>query len=400
MPIDPNIALQYKGVEFPDPVNALMKTMQLENMVRDQQLNALKLKQAGIDTRQNMYTQALSRATTKDQAAAVTRQMFADPVVGPHVSQFGTVDQAISEIPDKPEDFGNWKLIHSGATPLEVEKLKARREQTAAQQEASKAAREATEAYRGTSLGLQQARLRDLGILPPSPTGAPSANMLDQPVDSGAGAAGTTDGMPPGLSPAQKRAFAAKQAEANLPANIEKSRQQIAGDYQKAQTALNNLDDVLSVTKSVKESPGLSGATGLQSYFPSMPSGEEIPIYGTTKGEAAQAETRLSALKGKITAMGKSVASMTGSIGSIANQEWKILRDMISPLDDAIKKGKTPTMEQLDAIESYAQRAKTNILENYNELHSSKFEKFPNYSKFSTTPASATGQFVGFEPNR
>ena len=392
MPIDPNIAFQYKGVEFPDPVNALAKTMQLQNMVQEQQLNALKLKKAGLDTRQNMYKQALSRTSTKDQAANVTKQMFADPVVGPYVSQFGTVDQAIAEIPDDPKDFNNFILLQSGASPLDVAKLKQGEAKIAGQQEATKAARESTEANREANLrlremalGLQRARAIDEGLPP---------DMLSQPVEGGAGAAGMTGagGPPPvpGLSPKAQRELAAKQAEANLPVNVEKSRQQLAGDYQKAQTALNNLDDVLNVAKSVKESPGLGGATGIQSRIFSIPAGEEIPIYGTTKGEAAQAETRLSALKGKVTAMGKDVASMTGKIGTIANQEWRILRDMIAPLDEAIQKGKTPTLEQIEQIETYAQRAKTNILENYNNLHSSKLEKFPEYS-FTNQPSGNAG---------
>lgn len=129
MPIDPNIAFQYKGVEFPDPVNALAKTMQLQNMVQEQQLNALKLKKAGLDTRQKMYTQAIGRAGNKQQAAAITEQMFADPVVGPVFSRFGTKEQAIAEIPDDPKEFGYWKLTQSGASPLDVAKLKQKEQQ-------------------------------------------------------------------------------------------------------------------------------------------------------------------------------------------------------------------------------------------------------------------------------
>jgi hypothetical protein len=146
-----------------------------------------------------------------------------------------------------------------------------------------------------------------------------------------------------------------------------KLRTDVGKDYKAASTALSQMDDLLASIESVKAAPGLSAATGFTGKFlPSFP-----------EGKAAQAETRLANLRGKVTALGKATAAMSGAIGSIANQEWKILSDQIAALDEV--KGKGPLLEQIDLVEQQARGAIARIRDTYEKTRSEDFERFPQF---------------------
>jgi hypothetical protein len=146
-----------------------------------------------------------------------------------------------------------------------------------------------------------------------------------------------------------------------------KLRADVAKDYKAATTALSQIDDLLTSAAAVKTSPGLSAATGFTGkYLPSFP-----------EGGAAQAETRLANLRGKVTALGKATAAMSGAIGSIANQEWKILADQIAVLDEI--KGKGPLLEQIALLEEQAQGAAARIRDTYEKSRAEDFERFPQF---------------------
>ncbi len=162
-----------------------------------------------------------------------------------------------------------------------------------------------------------------------------------------------------------------------------KLRTDVAKDYKSATTALSQMDDLLNSIQQVKTAPGLSAATGYTGkYLPSR-----------SEGAAAQAETRLANLRGKVTALGKATAAMSGSIGSIANQEWKILADQIAVLDEV--KGKGPLLEQIDLVESQAKGAIERIRDAYEKTRAEDFERFPQFrdlpkSKAPGAPAAAS----------
>lgn len=332
MPIDPNIAFQYKGVQIPDPVNALAKTMQLQNMAQEQQANALRMKQAGLDTRQKMYMQAIGRAGNKQQAAAITEQMFADPVVGPVFSRFGTKEQAIAEIPDDPKEFGYWKLTQSGASPIDVAKLKQGEMKIAGQQEAAKATREAADAYRQANLGLQQARARYEGVLP---------DTLNQPVEGGAGAAGALPSPIPGLSPAQERAFKLEQLKTQF--KKQQQRPQVEAAYE---TAIKSLDEtqkdvgyLLGQPSETEQGTVYEGHPGLSSITGSMAS-KAAPITTFVSQDAANAQVRIDKLKARTFLAALSdlkAASKTGAtgLGAVSNIEGQKVQNAYAALDQA-----------------------------------------------------------------
>jgi hypothetical protein len=165
-------------------------------------------------------------------------------------------------------------------------------------------------------------------------------------------------------------------------------RAAVAKDYKAASTALSQIDDLLVSADAVKTSPGLSAATGFTGKFlPSFP-----------EGGAAQAETRLANLRGKVTALGKATAAMSGAIGSIANQEWKILADQIAVLDEV--KGKGPLLEQIALLEEQAKGAAARIRDTYEKSRAEDFERFPQFRDLpapkapgGNAPAAGTGGF-------
>jgi hypothetical protein len=164
-----------------------------------------------------------------------------------------------------------------------------------------------------------------------------------------------------------------------------KLRTDVAKDYKSATTALSQMDDLLNSIQQVKTAPGLSAATGYTGkYLPSRP-----------EGAAAQAETRLANLRGKVTALGKATAAMSGSIGSIANQEWKILADQIAVLDEV--KGKGPLVEQIDLVEAQAKGAIERIRDAYEKTRAEDFERFPQFRDLpkSKAPGALTAPAAG-----
>jgi hypothetical protein len=146
-----------------------------------------------------------------------------------------------------------------------------------------------------------------------------------------------------------------------------KLRTDVAKDYKSASTTLSQMDDLLASIQSVKTAPGLSAATGYTGvYLPSF-----------SEGKAAQADTRIANLRGKVTALGKATAAMTGAIGSIATQEWKILSDQVANIDPV--KGKGPLLEQIDLIEAQARGAMERIRDQYEKTRAEDFKRFPQF---------------------
>lgn len=152
------------------------------------------------------------------------------------------------------------------------------------------------------------------------------------------------------------------------PAQSAKRRDQLGKEFKVAQNALQTTQDVLDSIAFVKAEPGLSRATGFTgTMLPSFP-----------EGAAASAETRLKNLEGKITALGKAQASATGAIGSIATQEWQVLRDQIAAIDRS--KGTGPLLAQLELVEQQAQGALERMKDAYQRQFSEDFERFPQFA--------------------
>lgn len=161
-------------------------------------------------------------------------------------------------------------------------------------------------------------------------------------------------------------------------------RDKLGKEFKAAQNALQTTQDVLDSIAFVKSEPGLDRATGFTgTLLPSFP-----------EGKAASAEVRLKNLEGKVTALGKAQAAASGAIGAIANQEWKMLADQIAAIDRL--KGTGPLLAQLELVEAQAQGAMERIRDAYQRQFGEDFQRFPQFAdlpapKTSFKPRSSTG---------
>jgi hypothetical protein len=116
-----------------------------------------------------------------------------------------------------------------------------------------------------------------------------------------------------------------------------------------------NVDALLgNPDKKIPRHPGYSGITGYNALLPSLPS-----------GNARSAQQLLDNVKGKVTVLGKNLASQEGKLGNMAVQEWKIVADALERIDPA-----APNFpDQLRSIATQARRLETNLKTRNAELY-------------------------------
>lgn len=357
-----------------------VNAMTQQKAVQDQEMNALRRQQmtgqiqAQEDTRRRqtvadktgMFRERLLRAPNAQAARELVKMQYADPDVGAVLSQGGTLEQALAEVPDDPSQFERYRAQEAMGM---AEWLKSQLPKTV-----------------GNAIYLPD---KGQFVTPPqreqaAPPSAPVAVM---------GADGRPQyvsreqaiGMTP-FSPATVKFMgggggtgAAPAASAGKPmtqVQLAARRDKLGKEFKTAQNALQTTQDVLDSIAFVKAEPGLSRATGFTgTLLPSFP-----------EGAAASAETRLKNLEGKVTALGKAQAAASGAIGSIANQEWKILADQIAAIDRS--KGTGPLLSQLELVEAQAQGAMERIKDSYQRQFGDDFEQFPQFADMPTPKSS------------
>ena len=357
-----------------------VNAMAQQKAVQDQEMNALRRQQmtgqiqAQEDTRRRqtvadktgMFRERLLRAPNAQAARELVKMQYADPDVGAVLSQGGTLEQALAEVPDDPSQFERYRAQEAMGM---AEWLKSQMPKTV-----------------GNAIYLPD---KGQFVTPPqreqvAPPSAPVAVM---------GADGRPQyvsreqaiGMTP-FSPATVKFMgggggtgAAPAASAGKPmtqVQLAARRDKLGKEFKTAQNALQTTQDVLDSIAFVKAEPGLSRATGFTgTLLPSFP-----------EGAAASAETRLKNLEGKVTALGKAQAAASGAIGSIANQEWKILADQIAAIDRS--KGTGPLLSQLELVEAQAQGAMERIKDSYQRQFGEDFEQFPQFADMPTPKSS------------
>jgi hypothetical protein len=149
-----------------------------------------------------------------------------------------------------------------------------------------------------------------------------------------------------------------------------KLRQNIAKDYKTASdTIATMLHPETGVIAAVQRVRNLTPSqkewlTGYSTYAPSL----------TNAGK--QADTRFGNLTGKVTAMGRALASLSGSIGPMAVQEWDIVRKQIAEIDP-VKLSPQALDEELDLIEAQARGAAARIRDAYENQYIEEFARYP-----------------------
>lgn len=301
-----------------------------------------------------MFRERLLRAPTPEAARNIVKMQYADPDLGQLLSQAGTLEQALAEVPDDPTEFEKYRQIEALGMQ---DWLKSQMPKTV-----------------GNAIYLPGERKfvsaptqRLVSVI--GPDGRPTMVPADQAAGMTPLTAATAKMAGIGTAPARAGASGGEPAEKPLtPAQSAKRRDQLGKEFKAAQNALQTTQDVLDSISFVRNEPGLSRATGFTgTLLPSFP-----------EGAAASAETRLKNLEGKVTALGKAQAAATGAIGSIANQEWKILADQIAAIDRS--KGTKPLLDQLELVEMQAQGAMERIRDAYQRQFGEDFERFPQFA--------------------
>ena len=448
MALDPSISLGVRGIELQNPLNALAQVSQIKNAQTQNAMAQLQMREAEAAAQEkNMlrrldptaadYETQLFRVDPKlgiqyrKEAATTAAQKAAESksLVDAAASKQKLLGQALRDISSRPSDANITAHTEDiQASPLFSAEEKAKAlvtQQTLLaipfeQRQAYLAAQGASASeLKPSTQTVNRAGATDI-IQVPAFSGAPTTvgSYADVPLPADVQAqkiAIAQQSRPPAqpraeqppvavIDPATGQSIFVSREEAlrnrMQPAagapmlkpltegQTIKLRADVSKDYKAASTALSQIDDLLASADAVKTSPGLSAATGFTGKFlPSFP-----------EGGAAQAETRLANLRGKVTALGKATAAMSGAIGSIANQEWKILADQIAVLDEV--KGKGPLLEQIALLEEQAKGAAARIRDTYEKSRAEDFERFPQFRDLpapkapgGNAPAAGTGGF-------
>jgi hypothetical protein len=357
-------------------VNALTQqkmAQEQQKMAQEQEFNALRMQQTrGAISQQErqvkaqtaaqktaMFRERLLRAPNPNAVRDLVKMQYADPDLGPILSQTGTLEQALAEVPDDPVQFER----HRQQEALGMsEWMKSQLPKTV-----------------GNAIYLPSENRFVAPERAPAPPPAPGAPVAVMGPDGKPRYVNREEaiGMTP-FTPATVKfmgggggggaAAPAPAPKPMTPVQMAARRDKLGKEFKTVQNALQTTQDVIDSIAFVKDEPGLSRATGFTgTLLPSFP-----------EGAAASAETRLKNLEGKVTALGKAQASATGAIGSIATQEWQVLRDQIAALDRT--KGTGPLLNQLDLVEAQARGAMERMKDAYQRQFGEDFEQFPQFA--------------------
>lgn len=157
----------------------------------------------------------------------------------------------------------------------------------------------------------------------------------------------------------------------------------IANDFKSTGQVMQTMAQLGKSISDVSSSKGLSAREGYSGYLPAWLQGKD----------AMTAQNRIDTLKGKVTQMGKAMATMSGAIGPMAVQEWKIVADAVNALDPTAGNFK----EQIENVQSQAEGASARIRDWYDRRYSDHFEKYPQFKTESIPlyPTGGGGQSAG-----
>jgi hypothetical protein len=317
-----------------------VNAMAQQKAAQEQEMNALRMQQVrgtiGQQEREvksqaaaqktAMFRDRLLRARNPDSVRELVKMQYADPDLGPVVSQFAPLEQALAEVPDDPAEFqtylqketmgmAEWmKSQMPKVTPTGDVYDPAKREFIRKPQAVpAPAAPGAPVAVMGPDGRPQYvSREQAIGMTPFSPA---AVKFI------GGGAGGGTRAAPAAPAPKPMTALqqhASRKVMAADKTSV-KNSQSVVGELEKLTDEL-----VGNPEKGIRPDPGLSGITGYQALIPSLP-----------KSDARKAQQKLETMKGKVMAFGRQLASLEGKLGNMAVQEWKFVSDSIQALDPA-----------------------------------------------------------------
>lgn len=344
MALDFNLLRPTSG---PNPVNAFFQGQQdvarnalaQEEATQNRDLNALRRQQvtgqiqAQEDTRRKqtvtdktaMFRERLLRARDPNSARELIKRQYADPDLAPIVSQGGTLEQALAEVPEDPVEYQRFVDIQAMGMADYI------KSQTPKVTPTGDVYDPATRSFIPKPKSAPAPAAPSAPVAVMGPDGRPQYVTREQaigmtPFSPAAvkvmgGGAGGTRAAPAAPAPkpmtelqqqSQRKLMAADRTSV-------KNSQNVVGELEKLTDEL-----VGNPEKGIRPDPGLSGITGFQALIPSMP-----------KSDARKAQQKLETMKGKVMAFGRQLASLEGKLGNMAVQEWKFVSDSIQALDPA-----------------------------------------------------------------
>jgi hypothetical protein len=321
-----------------------VNAMAQQKMAQDQEMNALRMQQVrgaiGQQEREvksqaaaqktGMFRERLLRARDPNSVRELIKMQYADPDVGAVLSQGGSLEQALAEVPDDPTQFEQYRQqeamgmaewmksqmpkVAGNAVflPGENRFITAPREATPVAPVRQPPMVEEFNFARSPEGGGFTGSFQDFVIAREAAKRPPAAPRAAGAAPAAAPAAPAPKPMTALQQQATRKAMAADKTSV-------KASQSVVGELEKLTDEL-----VGSPEKGIRPDPGLAGISGFQALFPSMP-----------KSDARKAQQKLETMKGKVMAFGRQLASLEGKLGNMAVQEWKFVSDSIQAIDPA-----------------------------------------------------------------
>jgi len=145
-----------------------------------------------------------------------------------------------------------------------------------------------------------------------------------------------------------------------------KLRDDIAVDYASARSTIATMDDVIKSVDDLRKVPDKDKDAILGFIDARTP---------VTRRGSITAQAKLDNLAGQVTAMGKAATALSGAVGNMAVQEWKIVADQIASLDPTRLDAKELN-KQLEIIEAKAKAAASRTRDAYRRQYAEEFDRF------------------------
>lgn len=158
-----------------------------------------------------------------------------------------------------------------------------------------------------------------------------------------------------------------------------KLRDDIAADYASARSTIATMDDVIKAVEDLRKVPD-SDKDAILGFVDAR-----TPV---VRRGSIGAQAKLDNLAGQVTAMGKAAASLSGALGNMAVQEWKIVQDQIASIDPTRLDAKELN-KQLDIIEAKAKAAASRTRDAYRRQYAEEFDRFGDRFKLPEDGASS-----------
>jgi hypothetical protein len=374
MALDPSIALGVKPIQFESPVNQMAKMYELQNAQQSNQLNQLNLgeTQRKIEDRNRLRSTLggfASDMSIDKQVNELARAGFLDEAKA-------LAESAAKVSRDKRETDVATSNLRANSIKFHRDLLPGVKDQSSYEKWGLNAVKDIPElaqilpAQFTPELIPQLAMSADKFIESQKPIEMAPDSVLVQP-------SLTPGGKPTEIFKASPKA-AATELKPLTAQQDTKLQHDIGKDRKTALDAIASFGDVRNATQKVREIPKstLENVAGWTGYLPSVTSASQ------------SADTDIANLKGKVTSLGKIAASAGGAIGTMAVQEWSIIRDMIAALDET-KTTPAKFKEQMDLIDAQIAGAEERLRDSYATTHQEDFIRYPNRFELPAAGASA-----------